>query len=186
MAIYSRRSGGDFNPAPEGQHQAVCVDVVDKGLRQTNWGTKLKVQLRWQIDQIDEKADPPRRFLVVADYTNSMDSRSDLFKHLELWRGREFTEEELEGPDGRGFDIESVIGANCMLFLTHKKQRNGQMFAKISAIVKLRSDVTKIRASDDYVRMKDREDYAPPPSEPEEKQQPDGNSAPANDDDIPF
>src|SRR5690606_1710967 len=38
MAIIARNTGsGDFEPAPAGAHQAVCVDVVDKGVVKTEW-----------------------------------------------------------------------------------------------------------------------------------------------------
>ena len=178
LAIYSKEAGGDFRTTPEGQHQAVCVDVVDKGLQQTNWGKKPQIQVRWEVEVIDEEADPPRPFLVVATYTNSLSSLASLRHDLVSWRGREFTQDELTGEDDRGFDLEKLIGANCILQIVHKPTRKGGTFAKISAIMGLRKGAAKIAVSEHYERVKDREELGDPPPK---------DAPPADDDDeTPF
>lgn len=153
MAIIVSYTKGDFTPAPEGLHQAVCVDVVDQGMKQTQWGDKHKVQLRWQLDQADEKTGRP--FLVMASYTLSLHKKAMLRQHLEAWRGRKFTEEELQG-----FDLEKLIGVNCQVQIVHNLGDEGQVYANVQAVVPLGKGMTQMRPSADYVRVCDREQKA--------------------------
>lgn len=149
MPIYASYQKGEFTPAPEGLHQAVCVDVVDQGLRQTQWGEKHKVQIRWQIDQADEKTGRP--FLVTASYTLSLHKKANLRQHLEAWRGQRFSEDELQG-----FDLEKLLGVNCQLQIVHSIGDEGSVFANVQAIVPLGKGMVHLRPSADYVRVCDR------------------------------
>lgn len=144
--------GGNFTPAPEGIFQAVCVDVVDLGNVETQWGEKHKVRLAWQLNEIDE--DNGKRYLVVGQYTASLNEKARLRAHLESWRGRKFTKEEL-----KGFEMENLIGANCQIQVVHNT--NGEKtYANVGAIVSLPKGMAKI-APLDYVRFKDREQQQP-------------------------
>src|SRR5688572_6383173 len=110
-------SGSDtkqFTPAPEGTHQAVCVDVIDKGLLPNPFkegALQKKVDLAWQLS---ETRDDGKRFVVFKRYTASLNDKATLRHDLEGWRGRPFTAAELEG-----FDLENVIGKNCLLNVVH-------------------------------------------------------------------
>ena len=149
MPIIAKDSRKEFTPAPEGLHQAVCVDVVDMGLQSTPWGDKQKVDLRWQLDAKDETTN--RAFIVTRRYTNSLNEKATLRQHLEAWRGRKFTGEELQG-----FDLEKLIGVNCQVQIVQELSDQGRIFANIQAIVPLGKGMTKIRPSEDYVRVVDR------------------------------
>jgi hypothetical protein len=148
-----------FVPAPEGLHQAICVDVIDLGELDTPWGKKPKCEIRWQIDAYQ---DDGRRYLVTSRYTASLNEKATLRHHLEAWRGRKFTPKELEG-----FETEALIGANCQLQVIHvqSKKDPSVTFANIQAIVPINRKTEKMALDDDYVRVKDRitkEDDAPP------------------------
>jgi hypothetical protein len=92
-----------FTPAPEGLHQAVCVDVVDLGLVEGPWGAKPTVEIRWELDLTHEETGRP--FLVSKRYTLTLNEKGNLRPMLEAWRGRKFTPQELEG-----FDLERLLG----------------------------------------------------------------------------
>lgn len=47
MSIMAKKPESDFEPCPEGLHQAVCVDVIDRGVQPTKWGEKHQVTLVW-------------------------------------------------------------------------------------------------------------------------------------------
>jgi len=149
MAIWAREPESKFTPAPEGLHQAVCVDVVDLGLVNTQWGDKHKVELRWQLDEVNQETG--RRFDVRARYTLSLSEKANLRKNLETWRGRKFTGEEL-----KGFDLEKLIGVNCQLQVIHNLSDEGKTYANVQAIVPHNAKAPKIQPLD-YVREKDRE-----------------------------
>ncbi len=120
-----------FAPAPEGVHQGVCVDVVDLGVIPGFGGKpQHKAVIVWQID---EKRDDGSRFLLFKKYTLSLNEKATLRKDLEAWRGRAFSREE-----EMGFDVESVIGANCMVNVQHRPSQDGtKTYANIVSLTPL-------------------------------------------------
>src|SRR5689334_21178594 len=86
-----------FIPAPEGTHQAVCVDVIDKGMQPNKFkdgALQHKIDIAWQIDEAREDG---KRFVVYKRYTLSLNEKANLRKDLETWRGRPFTRDEEMG-----------------------------------------------------------------------------------------
>lgn len=173
MPIVARDNQKEFTPAPEGLHQSVCVDVVDLGLVDGQWGLKPKVQLRWQLEETfyDEINNKTRRHMAVNSYTLSLNSKAKLRQHLEAWRGRKFTADEL-----KGFDLEKLLGANCQLQIVHNISDNNRVWANVQAIVPLGKGMDKITEID-YTRVKDRETT---------RTEPDPEEPPIEDDDLPF
>lgn len=149
MPIFAKDTRKDYAPAPEGLHQAVCVDIVDLGIVSTQWGDKHKVRVVWQIEAVNPDTGKP--FTPMQQYTLSLNEKARLRQHLEAWRGRKFTSDELSG-----FDLEKLLGANCQLQLVHSISDDGRTFSNVQAIVPLGRGMTKIRGSEDYVRVKDR------------------------------
>ena len=174
MAIIAKNSGGDFINAPAGTHQAVCIDVVDLGIVKTEWQGKTKEQHKIRIVwQLNESMPDGRPFISSRRYTLSLSEMSALRPDLEAWRGRPFTEQELEG-----FDVETVIGANCLLTIVHE-QKGGKTYSNVKSVAALVKGMPKIEPHSGYVRVCDR---------PKE-QQPGGNGPQPDalqDDDIPF
>lgn len=148
MAIIAREPESSFTPAPEGLHQAVCVDVVDLGMQTTPWGEKPKVRIVWQIDETN--VETRKRFEVRGLYTLSLSDKSNLRKHLEAWRGRKFTADEL-----KGFDLEKLLGVNCQIQIIHNITEKGGVFANVQAIVPHNAKAPRI-SPQEYVRDKDR------------------------------
>lgn len=176
MAFIVKDSGGDFKPCPGGQHQVVCVDVVDRGMVTGEYGTKHMVQLRWETADQDTERNPPGPYLIVRSYTASLHEKSKLRADLEAWRGRPFTAQELAG-----FDVETVIGANGLMQVIQRTGNNGKVFANVQAIMGLPRGMPKIEPSPTYVRVKDRPD--PNGHEPTGSEY---DAPPPDDDDIPF
>jgi len=176
MAIIVRDSGGKFPPAPEGVHQAVCVDVIELLDQETAFGVKDQVRVVWQTEPIEDTdkdgnlTGKAQRYLLFKTYTASLNEKAALYKDLIAWRGRKFTPEELAG-----FDVEKLIGANCQVQIVHNIKENGKVYGNVQAVIPLAKAATKIQV-EGYVRKKDRE------PEPEH----DGGAAPVPDDDIPF
>ena len=95
MPIMAKAPESNFNPAPEGLHSAVCADVVELGteVNQFNGGLQEKVRIVWQLDAMDPQTQ--RRYEASQKYTLSLHEKAKLTGHLEAWRGRKFTAEEL-------------------------------------------------------------------------------------------
>lgn len=147
-------SAGDskaWEPAPEGLWPVVCVDVVDKGEQPTQWGPKRKVQLRWQLGEEAGVRDDGKPWLVTRTFTASLFKLAELSKLLVRWRGKQFTDEELEQ-----FDLDNVIGAPGLANIVHNATDDGRVFANVDTIVPLPKTMKRpvIR---DYIRQQDRE-----------------------------
>lgn len=185
MAItVSATTGGEYQAAPAGVHQAVCCDVVDLGMVETEWqGTKKtahKVRVIWQIDA---RMDDGRPFTVSSRYTASLHEKARLRADLQSWRGRAFTADELAA-----FDLEKLIGAGCLLNVVHTA-RNGRTYADIVAIMPLPARSPKLIISPDYVRAKDRPARVSESPADQLARQVEALTVPADDlsaDDIPF
>lgn len=176
MPIIAKSSGQNFIPAPAGSHVAVCVDVVDLGVLEVNFGGKTKKQHKinivWQIDEVREDNKP---YQVQKRYTLSLHEKAGLRKDLESWRGRPFTPAELEG-----FDVEAVLNVACMLNVIHNV-KDGSTYANVAAIMKLPKGVQAPNARD-YVRVCDRQ---PTQGEPDAPNYPEDGYEPSMDD-VPF
>jgi hypothetical protein len=132
--------GKTFTPAPEGVHQAVCVDVIDIGQKPNPFKpgtTQHKIDLAWQINQ---NRDDGKRFVVYKRYTLSLNEKATLRHDLESWRGRPFTAKEEEG-----FDVLTIIGANCLMNVQHKPSNDGtRIYANVISVMPLIAGMAKI------------------------------------------
>lgn len=143
MSTFASDTGGgrDFDPVPEGSHMAVCDMFVDLGLQDSRFGAKHKIYLRWQIPALriefekdGEKINAPMS--IGATYTLSLAEKSNLRPMLQSWRGKAFTADEL-----KKFDVSSVLGAPCMITVTHNPKEGGGVYANVGAVVKIPSGI---------------------------------------------
>ena len=51
---------------------------------------------------------------------------------LENWRGRAFTQEEMDG-----FDLRNVLGKPCMISVVHGTKSDGSTYAKVGSVSKM-------------------------------------------------
>lgn len=142
MAIIATNTGGgDFEKAPTGTQQAVCTFVFDIGHQRGEYAgeeiIKHKIIVCWEsIEKMTTGEYAGKPFMLSKYYTLSLHEKSNLRKDLESWRGKTFTEDELNG-----FDVERLVGANCLLNVvaTEKDKR------KISAIMPLPKGMNPIK-----------------------------------------
>lgn len=170
MAIIATAGDGGqtFTPAPVGVHQAVCVDVIDKGIVEVTYQGKTKKQHKISVAwQIDERRDDGKPYLVYKRYTLSLNEKATLRKDLESWRGRAFTREE-----EMGFDVETVLGANCQINVQHNTVGD-KTYANVVSIMPLGKSMGKMGVRD-YLRVSERPsengsgpqtDEPPPPTD---------------------
>jgi|ERR1051325_17953 hypothetical protein len=150
MAIYATAETNYELPAA-GLYPAVCVDVVDEGYKPTQFGDKHKVRF---VFQIDEQTSKGYRHTVSSWFNLSMHENSSLRKFLEAWRGRPFTDQEINQPPG--FDLESVIGKPCTLNIVHNES-NGKTYANVGSIAQHSSKFGQPIQPENYIRVEDRE-----------------------------
>ena len=120
MAIIASAKSGNFVPVSEGVHTAVCIWVIDLGDQYSEKfdNTSRKVQLTWEIPDETIEIDGEQKPRVISkEYTLSLNEKAVLRQHLEAWRGKKFSEEEL-----KGFDLANIIGASCQLQVLHNSK----------------------------------------------------------------
>jgi len=145
MSINVREPERKFTPAPEGLFAAVCIDVVEHPNVETQWGTKDKVEVRWELDEINPDTHAP--FQVRAWFTSSLHEKAKLRTVLEMWRGKKFTAQEL-----KGFDLEKLIGVTCQVQIVHTPGDEGKVWANVQAVIKAGKHTPLLKPSADYVR----------------------------------
>ena len=170
--------GGDFEPAPAGQHAVICCDVYDMGLMDNKFkeGEKVhKILIYWMLSECMEDGRP---FLLTQIYTLSLHEKANLRKDLESWRGKAFDEKELEG-----FDLEVLIGVPALVNVIHVVGKgDGKTRSRLSSIMGLPKAMEAPAVHPDYVRKKDRQDET---SERTPSYEPDDEPPPLGDDDEP-
>ena len=136
MPLTARRpEGGDFEPPPAGTHVARCYRIVDLGTQDRatqqfpNAKPAHQIFVTWEL--CDELMDDDRPFSIGQFYTLSLHEKAKLRHHLEAWRGRPFSDQELEG-----FDLENILGAPCMLNVI-QETKDGTTRAKITAVMSM-------------------------------------------------
>lgn len=122
-----------FEKCPEGNHIAVCYEVLDLGTQEVTFSGESKkkrmIWIGWETP--DEIMSDGRPYVIGKRYTLSSHEKSTLRKHLESWRGKRFTEDELET-----FDIKNLIGVGCLLNVVHS-EHDGNTYANIEAVARL-------------------------------------------------
>ena len=171
MSVYVSAPERKYSVADEGLHEAVCVDVIDLGILESAFGPAHKVELRFVVDQQDDEG---KAILVTARYRASLHEKAKLRQHLELWRGRKFTVDEL-----KRFDLEAVLHKPCQLQIVHNITDDGSVWANVAAIITANKKSAGVPVPKDYTRVKDR---------PSARQMGNGTAAAKEDDDdaIPF
>lgn len=162
--VASDKGGKGFDPVTQGVHNSVCYSVVDLGHHLNNKFGKRehKCLITWEIpdERIDIEKDGVKMNLpraISREYTLTLGEKSNLRKDLQTWRGRVFTEQELEG-----FDIKNVLGKSCMIQVIHNK-KGEKTYANIAAIMPLMKGVAPLVPENPLVfySMTDHQDQIP-------------------------
>jgi len=145
------KDSGDFKPHPEGIHPAVCVDVMDLGLVETEFqgqrSLKPKVKLTFESEA---KTDDGKPCMVSKNFTASLHSKAKLAEFLGKWRGRPVL-------PGETIDLAKLIGASCTLVISHQQNLVGKTYASIDAVSK---PTRKVAPSGQYDPAAARQRYA--------------------------
>ena len=138
MAIIASNNGGtSYEPIASGSYAARCYSMIHIGTIEENiMGTNKKlnkVRITWELPTElkvfkEENGEQPQ--VISKEFTLSLHEKATLRNFLKNWRGKDFTDDE-----AKAFDIEKLVGAPCMINITHKLSKDGnKTYAEIGSI----------------------------------------------------
>lgn len=138
LTISEPKGGNDYVLPPPGSHLARCYRVIDIGTQKVSWQGVEKVQKKvmivWELHGEDGDGKPlimddGRPLVISKRFTPSLSAKATLRAFLVAWRGRQFTDDELQG-----FHLKNILDKWCMLNLTHAVGTDGKTYCNISSI----------------------------------------------------
>ena len=138
-SIVKSKGEGSFELVPTGTHLAICTTVVNLGPQESPWGIKNKhyigfevpsVRVSWTKDKVDHEGPA----IIGSRYTSSLSPKAILRGHLESWRGKAFSEAELDG-----FDLQNLLGVPCLISVVHTDDGK---YANIASIMGIPAGMT--------------------------------------------
>jgi hypothetical protein len=122
MSLTTSETGGSFKQLEPGNYAARCVKLIDIGTQRGEYKgeetVRKQIIIAWELPEelirggdYDGKPASHSEF-----YTNSLNEKAKLREHLQGWRGKLFTPEEL-----KGFLLTNILGHPCELTLGLKE-----------------------------------------------------------------
>lgn len=147
MGTVAKAGGdGDFELPAAGAVIGRCYMVADLGTQDASFkGTPKKahkILISWELAEL---MDDGRPFAISSRYTLSLFDQAVLRGHLESWRGRSFTADELNG-----FDVKNVLGAYCMLSIVHNAEGD-RTYANVKGIMPVPKGMEKFQPANKNV-----------------------------------
>lgn len=138
------------NPIPNlepGVYTGQALAIIDLGLQENQMfkNKQRKMIIIWQIvgETITVKDEELPR-VMSKEYTMSLGDKSTLKKDLEAWRGKVFSQDELQG-----FDLENILNTACQLQI-NEQEKNGRTYTNIAAIMALPKGTTIEKLEETY------------------------------------
>ena len=152
ITVSTKQTGGTFTPCPEYTGRAVCVDITPLKAYETEYGTKQKFKIAFELDMIDKTRSPVQPWVVMtAPMTASLHEKAGLTKFLKDWHGRALTAEETTS-----LNLDSLIGRPATVVIVHELSKDGtKTFSNIKLIMPHKTGEA-LRPSGLWIRMEDR------------------------------
>jgi hypothetical protein len=152
ITVSTKQTGGTFTPCPEYTGRAVCVDITPLKAYETEYGTKQKFKIAFELDMIDKTRNPVQPWVVMtAPMTASLHEKAGLTKFLKDWHGRALTAEETTS-----LNLDSLIGRPATVVIVHELSKDGtKTFSNIKLIMPHKTGEA-LKPSGLWIRMEDR------------------------------
>ena len=136
-------SSGDWELPPAGNMAAVCVALIDLGTQQDSWQGQPKdahqLAIVWELAGM-VSAKTGKNHVVCKKFNASLHPKANFRKALETWRGQPIRDDE-------DFDIFKIVGAPCLLQVSHDKTNSGNDIYYIDAVTGLPKGMAKPTAT---------------------------------------
>lgn len=117
MAFVIQQKSG-YEPLPEGQHAVTITEVKDLGEQDTPFGKKHQLYLNFT----NTAGKSMRKY-----YTASINEKATLYKDIKAITGKAPVKE---------FDVDTLVGRNLQIVVTHEEGKDGKVRGKIAAFLK--------------------------------------------------
>jgi hypothetical protein len=98
---------------------------VDTGTQEKTYQGKTEkyrsIQFSWELPNERHDGKP---MMVSKNYRLSMSEKANFRKDLQSWRGKNYTQEELDDASENGFDFEKLMGKPALLTIMHSEGEN--------------------------------------------------------------
>ena len=145
LTVSAKSTSSNTAPLEAGTYPARCVQIIDLGNQMNDLAGKYQrqVMILWELptERLEINGeDKPR--VMSATYTASLNDKAKLRAILESWRGRGFTDEELES-----FDLHNILDKTCMLTIVNKTSKtSGKQYSAVGSVSKLMKGVAVAEA----------------------------------------
>lgn len=135
MSMLASDNGGqEIEKLENGVYTAVSSAIIDLGLQRNEKFEKVqrKFVLIWNIlgEEVEINGEKLPR-TISKEYSFSIHEKSALRKDLQAWRGKAFSEEELQG-----FNILTILNKACQLQII-LEEKNNKKYNNIAGIISL-------------------------------------------------
>lgn len=122
---------------PSGTHIARCYSMIHIGTVEWDYNGEQKfsnkVRLTFELpNEMREFSGEQKPMVISKEYTLTMHEKSNLRKDLEMWRGKQFSYNELAH-----FDLMLMLEECCNLTVIHKTTKAGNEYAMIGGLSSL-------------------------------------------------
>lgn len=124
MAVYVANPQTMSKPCPAGLHLARCCDVIDRGIVETTFGDKHRIELRFQV-----VADG-LRYVIRRAFTASLHEKASLRRELTTWG-------TLADVLNSGNDLEVLLNRPVRVMVVHQADAKDatKTWANITALL---------------------------------------------------
>lgn len=114
--------------APEGTHNAECIQFIDMGTQKTTFNGKEGEarQCRLYFHLVDEKTKDGKNVVIFQKYTYSPSPKGNLMKMLKAWLG----------VKDSNFDMDDIIGKPALVTVQHSDNGDYANVVNVAALTK--------------------------------------------------
>ena len=129
MLTVSETKSANFEMPPAGPVAGRCSRLIDLGSQESDYQGEKKMQrkllITWELAELRTDGTP---HIISRRFGLSLHEKAALRAFLQAWRGRPFTQEELDL-----FDLRKLLNAPALLNIMHT-ERAGKQYANIASI----------------------------------------------------
>jgi hypothetical protein len=131
LRVDDHNDRGPYILAPKGYFPAKCTGVKYLGEFETEWKGVKKLQKKILVSFLLEGVaqQSGEAYVIAQRYTLADGDESKLRKHVTSWKNPKMTKAEFAA-----FDLETLVGQRCQLFIEHKVSKDGKTFANVASI----------------------------------------------------